>query len=1453
MPEFRYQTNGALNPDSAAYIERSADRDLFENLQADEFCYVLAPRQMGKSSLLWRTVARLKNEGVFVAVANIQGMGDSRSEAEFYEGIVNQLVMSAEQNPGFRMPFDWDVWWEQQRGPLAQRMVSFIRVAFLESTQARWVLAIDEIDATINLSFTDSFFTAIRSCHDFRPGHPLFRRISFILLGVATPDSLIKDRTRTPFNVGRQVDLRGFTEDEAASLARGLPLGDELNGVALRRVMHWTGGQPHLTQDTCDALAKKWRTERAAATAEEVVRQVDDLIGERYLNRQTRGANPHFDYIEKQRVGQFPKKAQLLTAYRRTLTEPGLADNRESGVVAELKISGLARPDGKGYLRVANRVYATVFDARWAKANFPPRRATWVTRATLALLLVCPLFWYEVLYPRSFSSQLQKADALSGGDLNLARENYKTLRAIPFYQAHADRLWGELNRRRLEAAIDRDDAAVAAGSAEHQAEALRVASSARDELRELPESRWGQAAQALWADFHARRLRAAVRLDQAAYDEANSAAAEKTEQGGLKQRNAYQLTISSHATLREAQVGDDRPMADFLLAVFFRHRAERAEFTEQLGEAVLWRLRQLVADDQPAARQAVAHLMQDDLTHLTRSWGHPLGEGKDEIIGLRLCQAERRLVVATTTGLMRVWDVDTGNLTDTFRHGDGVRGIQLSKDERRLLSWSRDGTARIWEFGREASVAVFRNPEQPMAPEGTPPVHSKLRGSDGAVAAGRADQVADSRLAHPAEDPERDGSARGAPRGRLMIADGGKKPVVTPLSGAAFSPDEARVLTWGEDNIARLWDVATAAPHGRPMPHRRRINAAAFSPDGRLVATASDDGTARLWDAATGTPLQTLTHLSDVTSAVFSPNGQLVLTASHDATARLWDAATGALTATLKHPSLVRSAEFSPGGKSALTVGADGNARLWDVSSGAPRGELAAPGESIRTAIFSPNRTTVLTAGGGPRGGVARLWDATSGVLRGSPMIHHGSSPLGSALFSPDGKTVLTAGDDRTVRLWDAAGGAPLQTFWGDTGSAQDLVFNGDGHSILKQSPRGVTLYDVSRLRPLSHQVVGPDGAIRGARFGRDGKRALTWGDDGVARLWDVTTGEPRGQPMAHPGEIRHAAFSPDNVSVLTACADGKARRWDVATGSLLGRPIVHGAAINGVGFSPDGKSVLTAGDDDVVRLWDTTTGAPLGQPMAHLYVRTAIFSPDGKTIVTGGNEGTARLWDAATGAPLGMPIAPDVSIHVVAFSPDGKTILTAGDRMAHLWSASSRARLGMPMFHGSSIKSARFGPDGKTVLTASTDGTARLWDAATGSPREIFRHNSPVLGATFGPNNEDIFTRTTNWLHATRPSSAGERRGTNVFGTCWSHRLSGFILNDPIPDTDHGRLVAAVWRPDELSFKIEILPLHGYAEAPITGDPAPLLHTWQDKLGLTITPDGEVRPLRPIFEQTAP
>jgi hypothetical protein len=109
----------------------------------------------------------------------------------------------------------------------------------------------------------------------------------------------------------------------------------------------------------------------------------------------------------------------------------------------------------------------------------------------------------------------------------------------------------------------------------------------------------------------------------------------------------------------------------------------------------------------------------------------------------------------------------------------------------------------------------------------------------------------------------------------------------------------------------------------------------------------------------------------------------------------------------------------------------------------------------------------------------------------------------------------------------------------------------------------------------------------------------------------------------------------------------------------------------------------------------------------------------------------------------LGERLAHRDSIWAVAFSPDGKAILTSSDDgTARLWDAATGRPIGEPLRHNDRVRTVAFSRDGRAVLTGSYDGTARLWDAATGRPVGTpLQHEGPVRAVAFSPDGKTVLT----------------------------------------------------------------------------------------------------------------
>jgi serine/threonine protein kinase len=247
-----------------------------------------------------------------------------------------------------------------------------------------------------------------------------------------------------------------------------------------------------------------------------------------------------------------------------------------------------------------------------------------------------------------------------------------------------------------------------------------------------------------------------------------------------------------------------------------------------------------------------------------------LSAHSSSINDLLLSADGRRLVSASADKTIRLWDLTSGEVLQTWDSPSFVNAVLLSPDETQLYSGNADGTLQSWAIAETAPLW-----QQPLAHSGA--VNTLGRTPDGQrLVSGGADGTIHVWEANTGQGLQSMTAHQGAVNTLVVTSDG------------------QTIISGGTDRDINIWDIDSGKLVQKLQGHESFVNALALSPDGRFLFSASADGTVRHWQIDTGELLHTLEgHTSYVNDVVFSRDGQTLSSSSADQTVRIWDGKTG--------------------------------------------------------------------------------------------------------------------------------------------------------------------------------------------------------------------------------------------------------------------------------------------------------------------------------------------------------------------------------------------------------------------------------------------------------------------------------------------------------------------------------------------------------------------------------
>ncbi len=1296
QPSF-FVTGGTLPLEAASYVERKADSELLSALLAGDFCYVLNTRQMGKSSLMIRTVRRLSEQGIETAVVDLTSIGQNLTIDHWYIGI---LVRIAEPLGAQR---ELIAFWKENAslGPL-QRFLDTLRFLLGRvPDETPLVIFIDEIDMVRSLPFSaDEFFAGVRECYNRRTQDPLYRRLTLCLVGVATPGDQIQDVRISPFNIGRRIELSDFTLTEAQPLAVNLPG----HAVALQRILFWTGGHPYLTQRLCRAVSEGEGRESVDAACQRL-----------FLTKQAQESDDNLAFVRNRILLADVDLPTLLDLYRQIHQGKRIKDDETNPLCGSLRLSGVVRPN-RGLLTVRNRIYRHVFDKAWIVAHLPgeelrrQRRA--YRRGVLRTSAVATAI-IGAMAVLAFQAQRQARRALAAEKAE--REQKKTVEAQKKVVEGQKKVVEELNAQLAE-------------------RNQRLTRSLNEQNRQKQLAQ-GQAKKAQLAE-----QLAVVREKEARAHQREARLAQGLAENREKELRLVRSEDLSRQALQLIEQGDPyaalTPLQQALTVD--RDTPARLQHTQARIAGVLESVPRLAQEWSHTKTITWAGFSPEGTLALTAShdgtaqlWDVQTHQRlwtmnhQSPVLYAAFRPDGKRIATVTEDGAIWLWNRETRQSRVLLRRSRQ----QEPESFRSKVFWSANGErlaanltddVYIYEPETGKRLGSYRAPSSSCT-------FATLLSPNGKQLALLAESLTGVVItASPAGQFEAPNEMNFRYFDRY-----------TSLFPGQYSQDGKRLLV-GTNVGACVYDAQTAKPLSPNLTPDLQgiVRATQFSPDERYIAVGDSAGKVRVWDTTkyeAVTPL--LTHRSRIVSVEFSPDSRFFVSASTDGTAQIWQTQGGKpFGAKLHHGSGLVRASFSPDGRWLITADTKGSVRIW--ATGAPPAPTAANAvaQVRQYELYQNGRWVAMTAENGAR----YVADVASGkrlfTLEPAPPK---PDEIGCALRILHDPERLAVVKDGSAQIFDGMSGKPLTPLLQTGVKDYQCLTEPLGRYYLVRREDSLTVLDTATGKTLWKTIrplVPPFKENGQVLISADSTWVVLAYKDGTVRKHALSTGRELLPPLVHTSPVSWYHVDRATGLLVTLTEGGEYRLWNLDTGKPLappsstGKPIQNGVRDFWFELRPETARVVTRRrDNETVLLWNLTTGKPIPLPGSPR-VDSFRLSEDGRHLAVALGR-TYQVFDTQEGRRIVTLQTMEGAITALAFADKHQRFLAScDDGSVQVWDTRTGTRL-RTIVNPAPIQHAFFTHEGRSLVVGDAQHI-RVFDLSTGElSQKIFRQPTWLPG----------------------------------------------------------------------------------------------------------------------------
>lgn len=641
------------------------------------------------------------------------------------------------------------------------------------------------------------------------------------------------------------------------------------------------------------------------------------------------------------------------------------------------------------------------------------------------------------------------------------------------------------------------------------------------------------------------------------------------------------LRLSAHVLIR-----DKYQLASQLIARLSLFKVSKIHtFLDQAREVVIdtW-LRPLVPSLTPPGGQLLRTI--EDLT--------------DTATAITVTPDNKKIISATSNGIIKIWDISTGKKQLAFRgHDVEISSLMALPSGNLLISVAIDDSIKVW------SIATGDKKIDLISPEN--------------------------------------------------ITD-------VKISSVALLPGCMRIMAILTDATLRCWSIRTGEEI-QVEAHKnwkKSVSQMRVTSDGKVIWGIAN-GNLKVWDWETGTSFPFKRTMPKVKLFTCNSQSSRALTFSSDQKFRVWDMTRPwnryyrslGLEDNVSHvlevgsqvKNKISAISITNDGKKMIEGSESGEILLRDIDTGTILFQKVAHTQKIIAIEVTSDDQTAISIS---EDGIIKIWS----LVNSNPLFklheaydfqdHHNS--VLATLTSSD--RAISASADKTIKVWDLNTKRELYCIDGHNGGVLDLAFFPDMKifisSALDKTLRYWNLDTGSEIKRLDLQIstdlnrprylrrIDEIGGAKCVTCSYDGELIAAGSSNGIINVWRQNIRRPT-VINTYTGDIESLQFTNDGKFIIVGLIDGNIRAWNIKTEDLSFSLCGHKGKITALLVSADGELLFSASADQTIKIWHIHRREELkiAKQLRHDNVVTSLALLSSKPwLVSTSIDQTIKVWD---------------------------------------------------------------------------------------------------------------------------------------------------------------------------------------------------------------------------------